>query len=96
MPIHADEHRGEDAAGLRDLVGELSHAAELWTRQPGLGKVRHGLRQVHQTVCDQVGPGQVHEEDVCGPKLRSGFGKRAQTQPTVPYNTSEAEERSRE
>ncbi len=56
MPVHADEHRGEDAAGLRDLVGELSHAAVLWTRQPGLGKVRHGLRQVHQTVVIRLDP----------------------------------------
>ncbi len=79
------------------LVSEISWenwvTPLLWTRQPGLGKVRHGLRQVHQTVCDQVRPGQVHEEDVCGPQLRSGLGrerKPSQPFPIIPVKQKNA------
>lgn len=83
VPEDADEEGGEDAAGLREVGAEAEHAAVGLPQEPAACEVRHGVRQVHQAVGDEVGHGQVDEEELVGVEAGPFGWEGAQGQPVV-------------
>ena len=83
VPVSADEESGEDAAGFGEVGTEPEHAAEGFPEEPPAGKVCDGVGQVHQVVGDEVGHGQVDEEDLVGADAGFLTGQGAYGQPVV-------------